>query len=361
MRRILFSLSIVGLAACSKTQFTKTSGQEQGQNDQLNCVSNCDTNTVPPSQSVVQITDFTVSPSTKKVDILIVSDNSGSMDEDNKELGAKIGNLVSKLNEGGADWQMCFLNTDTSIGKGQAKAWAGTSSVVLKKSDPQAIATFKTMLSTAGSQGSGDEQAIAALSASLQPSSNAPCFRQDAALASIIISDEDERSCGGRCKLGPDTPSWGYHHSDDTYNKQFRSLNSENQYSGLIAKVKSLFVNKSYSNHSIIIQPGDTLCAEEQDAQSAVYYGIEYTKLSNATGGLVNSICASDYSTPLASIGTNINQSFNSVVLKCSVKSLKSILVDGKAAPAFTLAGDKIVFNSSLRAGSLVHVEYTCQ
>jgi hypothetical protein len=248
-----------------------------------------------------------------KVDILFVVDNSGSMSYEQKNMSKKIGDFMSKVKD--LDYRIAVTTTDPYKEDGKILPFSNGYVYLnpsLSAEDNQALLSQRIKI---GYYGSPKEQGIRNTYRSIQralaePNSiNGQFFRKEAALAVVLISDEDE--------------------------SDYKTMNKPKN---LVDYVKLSFGNsKSFEFHSIITKPMDILCLKGEGYQ----YGYKYKSLSDLTGGSVGSVCANDYSQQLGDIGTSIkDQSVKTVTLVCEPVDINK---DGLADVAITLEnGQKI-------------------
>ena len=264
-----------------------------------------------------------------EVDVLFVVDNSGSMSDEQIGIGNKINGFLSKLN--GLNWQIAITTTDdrenTPItadgnrpwGDGQFRPFDSNSgSQFILRSSQVSAADAQTKLSNAiqmGIGGSGNERGInavfRAVERAVQAGVHRDFFRPNAKLAVVLISDEDECSNGAAsCPAA----------------SAYKSVPQN-----LIDQAKTtLGTNKSLSFNSIVHIPGDTTCT------TGANQGNVYKEMSNLTGGVLASVCANDYTTPLNVIGNRVAQLVNSATLSCPPVDVNA---DGKADVQVALAG----------------------
>lgn len=318
-------------------------------------------------------TTITVQTQARQVDLMLVIDDSGSMKNDNDKLSQKLSGFVALLQNSAIDWQACY--TTTTVGgntyDGRALKWkddkgANTNDIVL---NPQSAGDVSKRLQLSigsfSGNGSGNEQGIHAMGRALERSESADCFRQGSALAMIVISDEDEASCGGRCQNGPDEITMT-NRADSSYANQYRALVSENSPEYLINAVKDKFgPTKNFLAHSLVINSRpdkNLLCYHAQDSESPAFYGITYENLSILTGGIIGNICSDDYSIELANIATRIDESLASITLECSPvdQAATVTLVPLVAGQQYKVQGNKLIFTPSLAAGTKVTATYKC-
>lgn len=310
---------------CGKVAFDATAGSNY-----KNCVeqgadlSNC----FNPNPSVLREQSSSINvKANADVDILFVVDNSGSMTEEQQGIGNKINGFLSKI--AGLNWQIALTTTDvdgatTKAADGTPRAWSDgqfrpfdsdTGSQFILRSSQVSAANAQTMLSNAiqvGIVGSGNERGIAAtyraIERSAVPSTQRDFFRPNAKLAVILISDEDECSngnCGANANMS--VPQ------------------------NLVNLVKSqLGQNKGFAFSSIVKIPGDAACTTGSNT------GNIYKSITDLTNGLLGSVCATDYTSPLSQIGSKVVELVNSATLSCNAEDLNG---DGKGDVTIKLAG----------------------
>lgn len=277
-----------------------------------------------------------------KIDVLVVLDNSGSMDKERAALGQKFKSFLSGLD--GLDWQLCATTTDVGAQRGQPIDF--TPGVrVLRSTTANAEQVFLNKMSSLPN-GSGDEEGIRALSRAFS-SPDTQCYRSDAALAAIILSDEDERSAGG---------------FDDTKTStQWRALTTENDPNEILNVVRNTWgAGKIFSAHSIVIPEGDSACHAKESLDSEVFYGRRYQALSGLTGGVVGNICADDYSAQLAGFADRVRSTTASLSLQCVPAETPTVRMPAGVSSTVVSSGDKIFFTPALPSGTSVGVHYRC-
>lgn len=264
---------------------------------------------------------------TNKVDILVVVDNSGSMATEQFNLSTPFNHFISNLNNAKTpdnvflDWQIGVTNTDVcgtgkrcpgpqglEGGRGRFLNRAGQNPMygnfLIKRGDSNPVQKFADTVQRGNEVGSGDERAIKAAIMALD--ANPSFFRDQSNLAIVILSDEDERSVGGR----------------DTSDIDYIALESEDQPEALVSRVNSRWSNKNLKVNSIIVKPGDSSCLAAQRVQppyGTAHYGYKYKDLSVLTGGYIGSICDNgngSFANMLSNITDSIaNQAASKVVV----------------------------------------------
>ena len=321
--------------------------------------------TSPPKTFTVETVELvklstTVSLPTKKVDVLFLIDNSGSMDKDRTKLGQKLADFTSKLAD--FDWQICVTTTEPSqdgalIPFKKADGTVTTSYMIDKTTSDYNNMFLKTVSTPPvkggnGDMGSGNESGILATNRAVERNDNR-CFRSDAAFASIVLSDEDEESTGGFIEYS-------------TSGQYKGELNTKNLPTTAVSTVASVMgAAKVFTFHSLVIKPGDTACYNLQKAESDVWYGRRYDELSKLTSGITGSICSDNFGNELAAYADRIRATLGSISLECTPKAGTpfEVKVNGSVATSNTyqLDGNKLLFTPALVNGTTVGVSYWCQ
>lgn len=281
-----------------------------------------------------------------QVDILVAIDNSKSMKDEQKNMAQKINNLLDRVN--GLDWRIGVITTDMkhqTLGDGRLLPFANgdyyiTSQLSLVAAKEQFGKTIQR-----SENGDFEEQGIKATYRAIERSLvtqeandkyNKSFFRKDAALAVIVISDENETG-----------------------------TSLQNTPAGLATLIRSAFgKEKIFKFHSIIVRPGDKQCFEASPDHG---YGDSYAVLTKATEGILGDICAQDYGNQLKVIGQNVANTQNTFVLNCApmdidgdgVQEVNVLSSSGVVAPTFKLEGDKIIFSKPPQKGQY-SIEYFC-
>ncbi|MGZ3774253.1 MAG: hypothetical protein ACXVCY_04060 [Pseudobdellovibrionaceae bacterium] len=276
----------------------------------------------------------------KKVDILIVIDNSGSMAYEQKNMSSRVRNFLNVIK--GLDWQIAVTTTDPDnkpLGDGRLVPLYGKkNSYILTSSmaDADAQSTLGMTLQRPET-GSPNEQGINAAYRAVERSlassgGNSNFIRSDAQLAVVVISDEDESANGPK--------------NDPANFVKFIA----NSFNG----------QKSMSFHSIITRPNDKACLTTEGYS----YGFRYDQLSKLTGGVIGDVCAMDYAAQVQGIAEGVRKTLKSITLSCSpvIDSMRSLLVlkDGQVFDGGRkMEGLNMVFDDMLPAGNY-EVHYSC-
>lgn len=203
------------------------------------------------------------------LDILVVVDNSGSMDVEQANLSDKLNPLLSYVSN--SDWRIGVVTTDP-----------GDSCLreLVKKNDADVEGKFAAAIQ-AGTQGSGNEQGIRQAVAGLKAEcTSSPWVRSASTVAVLFVSDEDNCSDGQGCGNN----SWASESHLTDYLSQIRTPGTD-------ARIYGLFWDPS----------------QDSSACSTAYnQANQYSAAVQATGGTWGSICDADYSDTLAAISNDI-------------------------------------------------------
>lgn len=323
--------------------------------------------TVPARPTRTVKTSKVVKASDNQLDILLVVDDSNSMLKDNLRLADRLQGFVNDLTTAGFDWQMCATltraqkvsTTDNTYYWGASRYWIGNSNSVpyiLKPSNQDTMKIFRDTITQigAGWAGTDDERAIKAAwwhvwNGDPSYSGASGCYRKDAGLSVIILSDEDERSVGGDA-------------SQKYYTDELKPLESDDQPSTFVNHVKNIFGNaKRFAVNSIIVRPGDAACMQAQDAEGAKsHYGVKYAELSGLTGGHTGSICESDYSSNLKYFKDKIVSSMSSIPLECTPLNDVQVSITPTMAFSSRVENNNLIFSPAIPAGKTINIEYQC-
>lgn len=274
-----------------------------------------------------------------KVDILMIIDNSGSMQYEQRNMAARTSNLLSVIR--GLDWQLAVTTTDPrniALGDGRLVPIKNMpdGSYVLTSAMNEATAQSNLASTLQRSEtGSGAEQGIYVTYRALERSvageiPNKTLIRAEAQFAAVVISDEDESANGPK-----NDPHNLIKYIGDTFGGQ-----------------------KNFSFHSIITKPGDTACKSTYGYS----YGERYKTMSDLTGGIVGSVCEQDYATQIAGIANGIRNLLKTMTLTCEPLPGRPVTITKDGQPfvsSFIVEGLNLRFASELSAGQYI-VNYEC-
>jgi hypothetical protein len=287
-----------------------------------------------------------------KVDILIVDDNSGSMQYEQQSMAKRTSNFLSIL--AGLDWRISVTTTDptpTTKTNTLNPTWTAVTDGLFipvyglanhfyfhSAMDPVDAQYRLGMTLQRPETGSSSEQAINAVYRSIErgftnPSANPVqhnFFRDGAHFAVLVISDEDESA-----------------------------NNFKNDPQNLLNYVNTTFNGqKAFSWHSIITRPNDTACKSTYGA----VYGHRYNAFSLLTGGIIGSVCETDYAAQLTGVANKIRNLVKTMTLSCQPLAQLPIVVSLDGAPysgAFTVEGVNLNFAAELPPGNY-SIDYHC-
>ncbi|MAE74633.1 MAG: hypothetical protein CL675_13280 [Bdellovibrionaceae bacterium] len=313
-----------------------------------------------------------------KVDILFVNDNSGSMSTEQRKIANRFNMFIERLDDQNVDYQIAITTTDVSGVTGGTSSVSqsdlkngnfiifGNGQTVLTNQTIDRVQLFKDAIQREETEvcedsnftncPSGDERAIYAANLVLDRA-DPSFFRKDAHFAVVILSDEDERSAGGR---GTNSP-------------QLENLDLPET---LLSKVRNqLGDSKAVSVHPIIVRPGDSGCLSQQSSQGNQfifgYEGKVYARFVNDSAitndrtlipGVLGNICASDYANQLRDIAGVISEV--PVQLECTPVSDPQVeAVAGIPAGTqiyFDSGSGRIHFSPAVPSGGRIRVKYEC-
>jgi Thrombospondin type 1 domain len=309
----------------------------------------CQIQACPPTGRAV--TQSTLVPAaSNSVDVIVIVDDSSSMKEDQDKLALRLGGLLTDLDDLNIDYQVCLTTTDISYYKGSPIMWQGLNSFVMRKNSPNKTTVFRNTIGALGAEWSSDEQGIKAMHLMIRDYRNTGCLRPEATLATILISDENERSVGGN-------RSWS--------SVQYQPLTPENMPANLINYVHSTFSTSTFRKpfiwNSIIVKPGDRVCESQQDRQSSPsFFGTLYAELSNSTGGHVGSICDADYTQNLRFIRERVVNSMPGLTMECTPIDVPIVTFDRAVSTTVSVSGNQLRFTPAVPEGVRITARYTC-
>lgn len=304
----------------------------------------------------------------KKIDVLWVIDNSGSMKTSQDNLASNFQSFINKFDQQKYDFHMAVTTTDgweKQFNSGSTKARIRDGAVLQKNptlieahsgvfvmtpATPNLSSVFATNIKQ-GTLGNGDERAFESLKQSLLDPFNANFRRADAFLAVIMVSDEEDFS-----------------HASSNFNESLSNaypvanyLNFLDTYTGGIADGRNYSVN--------VITVGDDACKSSLSADGITgrKISVRLPELANLTGGVVASLC-SNFGTTLELISNAIAEL--SAVFKLTrepVAETIKITVNGVIVPqdatngwVYNSANLTITFNGTAipAADAVIKIDY---
>lgn len=320
--------------------------------------------------NVAKHQDITINPPTNKVDILVIDDNSKSMNFEQTSMAARMSSFLAQIKN--LDWQLGIITTDMSddaykkdgrllnltMPNGSA-APANIDQNILNSTMSMTLAedlfkgTIQRPLINGVAEGSSLEQGIASAYRAIQRSklldvnsaANRRLIRSDAALSVVLITDSDETFSRG---------TDGVTHTAD----------------GLLSFVATtLGAAKTFVYNSIIVKPADKVCLDMPDSENETY-GLRYFDLSQKTGGVIGSVCELDYGAQLSKVGETVANSIGSINLLCDpvdINNNNSLLDDIMVKDAANnpvaiskVEGRRVTFATMLPVGT-AKIDYFCK
>lgn len=262
----------------------------------------------PPAVDATQIDVLQQVPGI--VDIVWVVDDSGSMQSKRARLVGNFQRFLDKLEELQVDWQMGVTTTNMNDGGKLRPTTLGKT--IIKKGDLDAQANF-TELTTFPMSRARWEQGLrmgqfAVSSPNIDPGGpNAGLLRKNAALALIVVSDEDDSSFG----------------SADYYSRAFHASKGRG--------------NEALVTFSAIVGTTPNGCVSPGDE---MLYGalaqpaFRYSSVATKTGGVVGSICDLSFEATLVQIAEALNTLHRVFPLTLKpVPGTLSVTVNGTPVP----------------------------
>jgi hypothetical protein len=267
---------------------------------------------------------------TKKLDIVWIIDNSGSMSDEQSALGTNFSAFINDFITKDVDFKMAITTTDTSSSSKKGKMVTGSdtklTSARAKANENQFKSDFRSLVKV-GTSGSGAEKGLEASEGFMQKYASS-FIRPDAYLAVVVLSDEEDQSSK----------------SVKTYTDYLKSFKSE---AGLV-KVYSI-VDVRMSNKGSGIATGYK----------------RYADASNNTAGIVADI-REDFHRSLSDMGDSIINLLDSFALaNTPVDGSLKVYVNGSQTSDYTYdsSSRSIKFNPNNLppVGSEIKVTYLQQ
>jgi len=345
------TLSLI-LASCGPARWMENPGggnHSTGNNDPINPSPRPQPT---PVQGPKAVERFEQDQNANKVDILIVNDNSSSMEEEQKKMATRFGSFVSELKS--IDYHIAMTTTDLESAKwnqgGRIMEWNGTGSKVLTPATANADAAFRATVQRNETIGcrqrsggrdcpSGNEQPLKATIRAIEQreTANKDLFRDGVDFVVVVLSDEDELSDGPATATKP--------------------IEVTEAFEAAFGRTKRLAV------HGIIVKPGDTACKTEQQSQikepGGAFFGTHVSELASITQGTISSICDADYAKNLSAISDQVRKLVSSFDLQQEPAegSVSVVLTPADNIP-FTVEGKRVVFARPPAAGTRIEISY---
>jgi hypothetical protein len=299
----------------------------------------------------------------RKIDILWVVDNSGSMDTSQQQLAANFQSFINRFETLKFDFHLSVTATDAwktlfIEGSQHSRFRDGNAEhsgvFVLDRNTPDLASVFMTNVRL-GVRGTGDERAFQSFKAALNNPANSDFRRKDAFLAIIIVSDEDDFS----------HPEYAFNHSnydDPTLEKVSDYVDFLDQYTEKDPNASL----RNYSVSSITIQNQE--CVDQLGIDGFERYpGKRYLELTEATGGVKGDLCGPFGSTLEIISDSIINKSSVFPLTRLPVVESIRIHVNGIEVPkdenlgwSYRAEDNSIVFHgdSTPEAGASITIDF---
>jgi hypothetical protein len=249
-------------------------------------------------------TDYFTQISGRKVDILFVVDESGSMCGEQSNLATNMGAFTSIAQQWDNDFQIGIVTTNIDADYDKVGKFHGSPRILTNTT----VAAFKGNVSALGCNGSGkQESGLEAARRALTPpnitTTDVPCScANDTACPASCL--EGELCVNGKCG------GWnrGFLRDDASLEIVFLS-DEEDQSPGSVPFYIDYFMSiKGFLNTNLfhahaIVGPKPSGCSSGGSDSDGADDGARYIAVQEATGGKFGSICSTNYSTILADIG----------------------------------------------------------
>lgn len=287
----------------------------------------------------------------RKLDVLFVIDNSGSMSSSQQNLANNFSSFIDRFITKGYDFKIAITTTDAFYGSqflnysptgngtpcslcnvNQAKFRTGAGSnvfVITSENYDLGLPTEKARLKAdfaanvmVGTTGSGDERAFSSFQAALESPLNSGFHRPDAFLSIVIVSDEEDFS------QGTSTPSPTGWSMNEFYTNPL--LHSVAQYDQFLQNFTSGTASTDYSVSTISIT--DEAC--KATLGSGRKLATRYMNLATLTGGTANSLCA-PFDTSLDNISSTVASKVTAIfnLNKLPIVNSIRVIIDGVIIP----------------------------
>jgi hypothetical protein len=236
-----------------------------------------------------------------KVDIIWIMDNSSSMQKHQSDLSAQVPDLVAKLNSLKMDYHMAVITTSMGGSNPNGGHFIGSPRILTNSTAN--LASVLTSRLVVGQDGSDNERGLdsleAVLSSSYLANEGAGFLRDDAYLAVIALSDEDDKS-----------------HTSST---------AVSYYTNLLDGVKKPWTDgsRAWMMNFIGVLSLTSQCKTYNDYAEP---GLTYMGLASASGGNQESICTSDMTGAVSNIRSRIVQVLTDYAL-AQVPNISTIVV----------------------------------
>ena len=326
-----------------------------------------------PPVTYVSFTQNTLQPPLKPVDILWIVDTSGSMSEEQAYLATNFNSFITAMKTSGVQFQTAVTTTDIcdpyqnitpecpvayggSFETHLQGSFVGTAGrKVLKDTDTDLVAKFNTYAKV-GTNGSGFEHGLRGAHLAIQKTmsgANEALLRSNAFLSVIVVSDEEDDGIGLSMT---DTNTKVNFTTDGLTNFKYTHTDFIN-YATTV---------KGQGNFAVTAITGtkgtDRLICKSAHSKPTEE-GTQYINAAKATGGKVQSICDTNWSTTLAQIGQDLTAQISQIRLtKIPVETSIKVSVNGNLVTNWEYStmtqSIKFLANSTPPPGASIGVTY---
>lgn len=261
--------------------------------------------------------------SIRKIDILLVVDNSFTMASEQENLSTNFASFIESFQYSEVDYHIGVVTTDFDNNPDAGKLHYGDfyKTPFITPETPDAASVFAENVSV-GYAGDSTEKGLASAHKALtEPNisgANLGFFREDASLSILVFSDEDDSSglppCCDIKKVNDQGPYSCKLDSEDPKSEVDCEPYANKEYLSAIGALKG---DPEYRDHylmNISAVVGDAKteynssggCFSSEDDHPA-QTGMNYIYAAEKTGGVVQSICSSSYTNVLSSLGLGIS------------------------------------------------------
>jgi hypothetical protein len=256
---------------------------------------------------------------TDQVDILWVVDNSNSMQLEQDLLAAGFSSFAQELEETSTNFHLGVITTDFEYDSPDRGRLIGDPKFI--SPDDEDYEALFIDRARVGLNGSGKEKGLEAadyaLSASMSTGFNSGFLRPEANLLIVFVSDEDDCSDEGGLGLADNTAC---------YSDRDKLVPVEE----FVQRFQALKPTKDKVQIGAIVGPEDATAI----CDDTTLPGRRYIDVARFTGGLVGSICDTDWSTFLYDLGLNAAGIFTTFELEHGAEPGTLVVeIDGAVVP----------------------------
>ncbi len=233
-------------------------------------------NDIGVQQDIREREELFILPADSSTDVLLVVDNSCSMDREQAVLGAGFSAFIAAFDDAQIDWHLGVITTDLAADGGALQGQVR----VLTPGTPDVAMHFLQNVAV-GIDGATHEEGLAVVEAAMgegmQAGPNSSFFRSSATLSVVVVSDEDDHSL-------MEVATW---------------VDTMAQLKGGRTRVRTSLLR------GVDVELGvASACGQETDDPSAgSRAAFRYVEAVHVTGGGLASICEIDFSTVVGALG----------------------------------------------------------